>query len=60
MKGEIESDCHFKDEFISNNVTREKKTLILQNCLMRKRSAKQNKKIFDFEWEENLDQYCSI
>ena len=26
MKGDIESDCHFKNEFISNNATRVKKT----------------------------------
>ena len=26
MKGDIESDCHFKNEFVSNNATRVKKT----------------------------------
>ena len=26
MKGDIESNCHFKNEFISNNATRVKKT----------------------------------
>ena len=35
MKGEIESDCHLKNEFISYDVTREKvkpvMDLILQN-----------------------------
>ena len=70
MKGGIESDCRFKNEFISNNVTREKRIGYTQNgsnlnCLMcealdeRQRSTKQ-KNYLTFEWEGELYQFCSI